>query len=86
MVLHAATVIVLPPPSDHQKESNRVRSATADERLSKKIKIVIVSLNMTHPVCPAPHTAALGLPREAGASRDNNEGLLLQTVEGAALH
>ena len=35
---------------------------------------------------PVLHTAALSLPRKAGASRDDDEGLLLKTIEGAALH
>ena len=86
MVLHAATVTVLPPLPNYQKVVNRVRFTSADERCSKRIKIAIVQVHMTHSVCPALHAAALSLPRKVGASRDDDEGLLLKTVEGAALH
>ena len=48
MVLHAATVTVLPPLSNYQKVINRVRFTSADERRSKRIKIVIVQVDMTH--------------------------------------
>ena len=51
MVLHAATVTVLPPLSNYQKVINRVRFTSADERRSKRIKIVIVQVDMTRSVC-----------------------------------